>query len=102
LKAPAILCDKYDCIQAISAWSVLWLRKWETYICEDGFEELLFVTYALDCVAAFREYSKEAILCQVGSFDIHKRLPEFHMVPESLLGINLLSVDNIAFLSRQP
>lgn len=55
--------------------------------------------YALDCAAAFMEFSREAILEQVGSFDTHKILDGFHMVPESLLGMNLLSADNIVLLS---
>jgi hypothetical protein len=93
LKALAILCDKYDCTKAISAWIVLWLRRWETDTCEEGFEELLFVVYALDCAAAFAEISRRAILEQVGSFYDRRVIEEFHMVPENLLGTNLLSLD---------
>lgn len=94
LMALAILCDKYDCTKAISAWSALWLRKWETSACEEGFEGLLFVVYALDCAAAFMEISKRAILHQIGSFDTHRVQDGFHMVPESMLGMNVLTFEN--------
>jgi hypothetical protein len=56
------------------------------------------VVYALDCAAAFMEISKRAILHQVGSFDTHRALGEFYMVPECLLGMNRLSLDNIRLL----
>jgi hypothetical protein len=68
-------------------------------VCTKGFEVLLFLVYSLDCAAAFMEFSKEAILEQVGSFDTYKILNGFHMVPESLLRMNLFSVDNIVLLS---
>ncbi|KAF8857824.1 hypothetical protein BDZ45DRAFT_422472 [Acephala macrosclerotiorum] len=85
LKALAVLCDKYNVAKAISAWSILWLQKWETSKCEDGFEGLLAVAYALDCAEAFAKLSKKAILNQVGPFDTHRVLDGFDMVPKSLL-----------------
>jgi hypothetical protein len=91
LKALAIICHKYDSAGAILAWSTLWLQKWETDTCEEGFEGLLFVTYALDCAAAFKKLSRRAILDQVGSFDTGRVLDGFDMIPESFLGINQLS-----------
>jgi hypothetical protein len=86
LKALAILCDKYDVANAISAWNILWLQKWETSECEDGFEGLLVVIYDLDCAEAFAKMSKKAMLDQVGPLDMHKLLDRFDMVPTSLLG----------------
>jgi hypothetical protein len=87
LKALAILCDKYNVARAISAWNILWLQKWETSECEDGFEGLLVVIYALDCAEAFAKISKKAILDQVGPFDTYRVLDGFDMVPKTLLGI---------------
>lgn len=87
LKALAILCDKYNVARAISAWNILWLQKWETSKCEDGFEGLLVVIYALDCAEAFAKISKKAILDQVGPFNTHRVLDGFDMVPKALLGI---------------
>lgn len=87
LKALAILCDKYDAAKAISVWIILWLQKWEASKCEDGFEGLLAVIYALDCGEAFAKMSKKAILDQVGPFDTHRALDGFDMVPISLLSI---------------
>ena len=84
LKAFAILSDRYDFTKALSSWSALWLRRWEL---EDGFEDLLIVTYALDCVAPFAEISRRAILSQIGSFDTHRVMYGFHMIPNFLLGI---------------
>jgi hypothetical protein len=91
LKALAILCDKYNVAKAISAWNILWLQKWEVSECKDGFEGLLVVIYALDCAEAFAKLSKKAILEQVGSFDTHRILDGFDMVPENLLGITEIS-----------
>lgn len=87
LKALALICDKYDVAKAILAWSILWLQKWETSKCEDGFEGLLVVIYALDCAEAFAKMSKKAILDQVGPFDTYRILDGFDMIPKSLLGI---------------
>lgn len=87
LKALAILCDKYDAAKAISPWSILWLQKWDTAECEDGFEGLLKVIYALDCAEAFSKISKSAILHQVGIFDTHQRLQGYDMIPERLIGL---------------
>ena len=95
LKALAIICDKYDSTRAISPWSTIWLQKWETSACEEGFEGLLFVAYALDCAEVFMEISKRAVLDQVGPFDTRRALDGFHMIPESLLGMNRLSLHNI-------
>lgn len=86
LKCLAILCDKYDVAKAILPWSILWLQKWETSNCEDGFEGLLMVIYALDCAEAFNKLSKKAILSQVGPFDTHKVLEWFEMIPEGMIG----------------
>jgi hypothetical protein len=92
LKALALLCDKYNVAKAISAWNILWLQKWETSECEDGFEGLLVVIYALDCAETFAKMSKKAILDQVGPFDTHRVLDGFDMVPKSLLGILEISL----------
>ncbi|KAH6673377.1 hypothetical protein B0J14DRAFT_562842 [Halenospora varia] len=85
LKALAILCDKYNVANAISAWNILWLQKWETSKCEDGFEGLLTVIYALDCAEAFAKISRRAIQDQVGPFDRHRVPDGFDMVPQSFL-----------------
>jgi hypothetical protein len=98
LKALAILCDKYDSSRAILAWSTLWLQKWETTNCEEGFERLLSLAYALDCAAAFKKLSTRAILDQAGSFDTFRVVDEFYMVPQSMLSINRLPQDNIYIL----
>jgi hypothetical protein len=86
LRSLAVLCDKYDCATAISAWCTLWLQRWETDKCEDGFEGLLIVIYALDCAEAFTKATKKALLEQVGSFDTHKVLDGLDTVPLSLIG----------------
>jgi len=85
LKSLAIVCDKYDAAKAISGWSILWLQEWESKKCEDGFEGLLIVIYALDCAEAFTKMSRKAILDQVGPFDTNRIFDGFEMVPESLL-----------------
>jgi len=82
-----VLCDKYNCAKAIAPWSILWLQKWESEKCEDGFEGLLIVAYSLDCAEAFKKASKKAILEQVGPFDTRRMIEGLETVPENLLGV---------------
>lgn len=51
----AILCDKYDCADCVRPWGMLWLPQWLPHAGDDGFGELLFITYALDLPDAFSE-----------------------------------------------
>jgi hypothetical protein len=87
LRSLAVLCDKYNCAKSIFPWSILWLQRWETEKCEDGFEALLIVIYALDCAEAFKKATKKAILEQIGPFDTRRVINGLETVPESLLGM---------------
>lgn len=50
----SVLCDEYDCAEALSPWSTRWLSKWQGSMDgEDGHLKMMCVSYGFDNHEAF-------------------------------------------------
>ena len=73
----AILCDKYECVQAISASSVTWFQQIDPLpFSEPCLSKLLYVAYMLEAPQAFSRISLEIIFRHIGSYDPLEELVE--------------------------
>ncbi len=51
----AVACDKYQCADAVQAWSKVWIAKALAVLSSDDFDKILFVTYVLDLPEEFEQ-----------------------------------------------
>ncbi|KAF2250526.1 hypothetical protein BU26DRAFT_562502 [Trematosphaeria pertusa] len=65
----AILCDKYDCVDAVRPWSRVWVLELLPKPDVAGFEKLLMVAYALDLPDEFYKVTQSLIRDRTFSFD---------------------------------
>lgn len=72
----AILCDKYDCIGAVSAYSKRWAMELLVFPGRQHFEKLIFSTYVLDLPDEFAKATRAVILDRVDvKFTIAAHVP---------------------------
>ena len=63
-----IVCDKYNCTEAISFMSCLWFETLPSSNNEDELRKLLVISYLLNNPFIFERISKQLILISVESF----------------------------------
>ena len=81
----AILCDKYDCVNALKPWALIWLPA-TAYDARKGVYEILLAAYLLDLPETFSQVSWAIILNQEEPF-MQLPLPTGHsLMPQSVLG----------------
>jgi hypothetical protein len=66
----AILCDKYDCVNAVRLWSRVSVLELLSQPSTTGYEKLLMTTYALDLPDEFRKATRSLIHHRTFSVDI--------------------------------
>ena len=87
----SVVCDKYDCAEAMSPWSARWLSRWQEGgegEGETGCLKMICVAYGFDDPEAFwnatsgvlKYYDASAMVSAGGSE------PGFAILPEQLLG----------------
>ncbi|KAH0536866.1 hypothetical protein FGG08_006297 [Glutinoglossum americanum] len=88
----AVVCDKYDCVEAVAAWSRVWLMgNGGTGSVRGKVEDVvmvLYVSYGLDVPSAFSEASLVLIKDHSRSFELNPELPgsdiTAELIPEHL------------------
>ncbi|KAJ4357083.1 hypothetical protein N0V95_002821 [Ascochyta clinopodiicola] len=57
----AAICHKYDCVNAVRAWSIIWVAELLPKPTATDFEKILIATYLLDMASEFLQVSKSLI-----------------------------------------
>jgi hypothetical protein len=97
----AVLCDKYNCAEAVRGWCQLWVLQLTSQIGVPGYEKLILVTYMFDMPEEFHKVTQKW-LCDYscGSTVFHGD----HFVPSKVFGrlflslsftLNFLSIDGV-------
>jgi len=84
----AILCDKYDCVDAVRAWSRVWVLELLAKPEAPGFEKLIMVTYALDLPDEFCKVTRSLIINRTFSVDIEVAAHGTDFVPLKAFGLS--------------
>lgn len=87
----AILCDKYQCTEAVAFWSSLQIAEYLSKPLVKGIETLVFVTYVLDMPREFQQVTTHIIRDHGGLLNDHKATHGSLMVPVAFLGMDLLN-----------
>ena len=60
----SILCDKYDCAEALSPWSRQWLSKWQGSMNgQDGYLKMIYVSYGFNDHDSFWKATSNVLKC---------------------------------------
>ncbi|KAI9761881.1 MAG: hypothetical protein M1840_001534 [Geoglossum simile] len=82
----AVICDKYDCKDAVTSWSIIWLQSWADCTGIDELERLLFITYGLDIPDMFTRISRSLVTLHAGSLGHSPTSAAIDILPEDIFG----------------
>jgi hypothetical protein len=82
----AVVCDKYDCVAAVTSWSTLWLHRLEPPMSRELFVMMLYTSYSLDVPESFAKASVSLMKEHAEPCGHIAPLPGFDIVPEHLAG----------------
>ncbi|KAF3127857.1 hypothetical protein TWF594_000521 [Orbilia oligospora] len=105
LRSFAVLCDKYDCIHVLNAYSKVWLDEWAPVACEPGYEDWLFIAKVFGDPRNTKELEKLLVqeagsLSVCGAFFLRcGRVVETILLPEKTL--EKIMSSRITELTRQ-
>ena len=82
-----VICDKYDCKDAVTSWSIIWLQSWVSSAGPDVLERLLFIAYGLDIPDVFTKVSHSLLTLHAGPLGLGSMPAAADILPEALLGM---------------
>ncbi|KAH7125572.1 hypothetical protein B0J11DRAFT_434683 [Dendryphion nanum] len=83
----AVLCDKYQCIEAAGWMSRGWVTSWLPHPKTANFEKLLFVTYVLGLPDEFNQVTRLLILNHTFDLDIGSAMHGFDFLPGQIFSM---------------
>ncbi|KAI9818896.1 MAG: hypothetical protein M1827_007717 [Pycnora praestabilis] len=81
----AVLCDKYNCVSAVSFASTVWISRWMEEAGTPGRDSLLTITYLLNKPVEFTKVTKELIMKSTSSFSTFETDDGFDFLPTLVL-----------------
>jgi len=83
----AVICDKYDCKDAVTSWSIIWLQSWVGSTGTDEMEKLLFIAYGLNIPDMFTKISHSLLTLHAGPLGLDPTPAAVDILPGNLLGM---------------
>ena len=90
LEKLGLLCDKYDCAEALAPWSTRWLSTWQGSLDgEDRYLKMVYVAYAYDHHDVFWDASLNVLKCYDAAMiaNVNSGDRGFAILPDHFLGI---------------
>lgn len=81
----AVVCHKYDCVDAVKAWGIIWIAALIRDTSAAGYEKLLFATYLLDLAPEFKSVSRSFIVNCAEPLSISAMMNGYDFLPVRLL-----------------
>ncbi|KAF2651683.1 hypothetical protein K491DRAFT_606412 [Lophiostoma macrostomum CBS 122681] len=85
----AVLCDKYDCIEAVRPWNETWASKMLPEKCDStsDLENMIFFSYVMDLPREFHEVTRCLVLERVEPLNAEATMHGYDFLPLGLIGI---------------
>ncbi|KAH7348213.1 hypothetical protein BKA66DRAFT_400980, partial [Pyrenochaeta sp. MPI-SDFR-AT-0127] len=83
----AILCDKYDCIDAVRPWSRLWVLGLLPEPDMPGYDKLLMITYVLDLPDEFYKVTQSLLKNRTFSLNLEVAAHSTDFIPLKVFGM---------------
>jgi hypothetical protein len=87
----AILCDKYDCIEAVRPWNEIWVSKLFPKDCDSTsvLGSMLFFSYVMDLPLEFSNITKHAILEHIEPIEPETAMHGYDLLPMNVIGMSI-------------
>lgn len=100
----SILCDKYECAEALSPWSRQWLSKWQRSMYGQGeYLKMIYISYGFNDHDSFWNATANVLVCYdaVTMTSLRSNHQGFAILPDQLLGnLHLANHNSISTLTQ--